>query len=437
VEPPPAPGGAESRAAHRLVLLLAGLSVVPFVANLGRFRRLYWFGDDWMLLDEIARLGGLRWLTLFFFENFVPVFKALWLGTVLAFHGYLAMLALLWLTHAAGMYLLGRLLLGAGLPVGAAAVAMVTAGLAWSNIETLGWSVQWTSILAVLFFLAALLLAVRMDRRPAGERPGWGTLAVYLTCLAASGLSHGRGVTSGLGLAVFWLLPRQEAGARRGARVGLALLSALPSAAIAAAIFLFRPGADTWGASLPPGAAQKMAAFAGYYWLLNPLFQLVWPGPISREAIVLLGALKVAILALGLWLSRGRARSCLASLVVVDAVTAVLLGLGRHWTGADFAVSWRYQYASLIAFAPALGAAASGVARLALPRWVAVALLAGWACWIGWRWTPETESWSHWRGGDVRTILQSPGDPSRYMPHTPGGITVERARALVERFGLR
>jgi hypothetical protein len=102
-------------------------------------------------------------------------------------------------------------------------------------------------------------------------------------------------------------------------------------------------------------------------------------------------------------------------------------------------VSSRYQYASLIAFAPVLGAAVTGLTprRLALSGWVAVALLAAWACWIGWRWTPETRTWSRWRGRDVRAILHAPGDPARVLPHTPGGVSVERARALVQRFDLR
>src|ERR1039458_228114 len=73
-----APGSSD-----RWILLAAGcLALAPFVAYHRLFGRLYWFGDEFDLIDQIDRIGFWRWIWLVFAANFVPVFKLLW-GVVL------------------------------------------------------------------------------------------------------------------------------------------------------------------------------------------------------------------------------------------------------------------------------------------------------------------------------------------------------------------
>lgn len=421
------------------IAILALLSIAPFLVNLGRFRRLYWFGDDWLLLDEIEKFGAIRWLSMQFFENFVPLFKAVWFGAVLAFDGsYLAMIALLWLTHAVNVYLFGGLLLRAGLSVGATRIAVVTTGLAWSNIETLAWSVQWSSLLAMLFFLAALTLALEI-----GAQPGPPRLAVvlaYLACLAASPLCHGRGVASGLALAAFWAWPESASGGSRRLRGMMALLSLVPSALVGAVMFVFGLGGKAWIGTLSPATARRMAEFGLHYWSLSPIYHLAELASAGPVVVGVLGLIKVAILGGALSRSKGRTRGCLVCLLVADLGTAVLLGLGRYWTGVIFAASSRYQYASLISFSPFLGVLVSGPARLRLRAgrlrdWIGMGLLLVWACWIAWRWVPEMKVWSRARGTDVKTLLQSRRDGAPHIPGIPG-ISLDQGRTLMVRFNL-
>src|ERR1035438_5327332 len=147
-----APGSSD-----RWILLAAGcLALAPFVAYHRMFGRLYWFGDEFDLIDQIDRIGFWRWIWLVFAENFVPVFKLLWGGGVLAFGGsYLAMVATVWLTHALNVALLGRVMRTCGLSSVAVICAQVAFGLSPANIETLAWTVQWSAVLSVTFMLLA------------------------------------------------------------------------------------------------------------------------------------------------------------------------------------------------------------------------------------------------------------------------------------------
>ena len=421
------------------IAILALLSIAPFLVNLGRFRRLYWFGDDWLLLDEIEKFGAIRWLSMQFFENFVPLFKAAWLGAVLAFDGsYLAMIALLWLTHMANVYVFGRLLLRAGLSVGATRLAVITTGLAWSNIETLAWSVQWSSLLAMLFFLAALTLALEI--RAQSGRPRLAVVLAYLACLAASPLCHGRGIVSGLALAAFWAWPEPAPGGSRRLRGTMAVLSLVPSALVGTVMFLFGLGGKAWIGTFSPVTVRRMAEFGLHYWLLSPLYHLAELDSAGPVVVGVLGLIKVAILGGALSRSKGRTRGCLVCLLVADLGTAVLLGLSRYWTGVIFAAGLRYQYASLISFSPFLGVLVSGLAPLRLRAgrlrdWVGMGLLLAWACWIGWRWAPEMKVWSLARGTAVKTLLLSRGEVAPHIPGIPG-ISLDQGRTLITRYNL-
>ena len=57
----------ERRTGEWRLLVFAGLvSLLPYVLNRGLFSRLYWFGDEFDLIDQIDRLGFWRWVWLAF-----------------------------------------------------------------------------------------------------------------------------------------------------------------------------------------------------------------------------------------------------------------------------------------------------------------------------------------------------------------------------------
>jgi len=132
-------------------------SVLPLLVFSHSFRQLYFFHDDWELLDGAFRSSLMSWaFEPFLGESVIPVFKLLWIGAVRAFGGsYFALICLLWATHLAISMLFAWLLARFDAPLPAIVIAVLTFGMSWTNIETLGWSMQWGSQLALLFFLIA------------------------------------------------------------------------------------------------------------------------------------------------------------------------------------------------------------------------------------------------------------------------------------------
>ena len=87
------------------------LALAPLIWCHQAFSEVWWFGDDWDLLDQIARVGFVKWTLVAFAENFVPLFKLLWGGMVFVSGGsYFAMICALWLTHALNVALFVSLL---------------------------------------------------------------------------------------------------------------------------------------------------------------------------------------------------------------------------------------------------------------------------------------------------------------------------------------
>src|SRR5207244_12437755 len=126
-----------------------------------------------------------------------------WGGAVFAFPvSYRAMIVLCWLTHALNVFLLGRLLDRCGFGRDAIALALLVFGLAYTNVETLGWSVQLASVLAWFFFFIAALVAFEL-----ADTWSWPRLMLLVMAVTASGLSLSRGVLTGVSLAALCLVP--------------------------------------------------------------------------------------------------------------------------------------------------------------------------------------------------------------------------------------
>ncbi len=421
------------RTAARAIALGGVAALLPPLWQWGAFRELYWFGDEWDLLSQIDQAGFGPWVWSVFAENFVPLFKVLWGGAVLLSGGsYGVMLALLWATHALNAVLFARLLHRAGFPLAAVVACQLTFGLSVVNIETLAWTVQWSAVLATTFLLLGLLAVV-------GRRGAAAALPALVLSSAASALSFSRGVLTGALLALVQLWPQARLRLDlRGRALGRAAACLLPAAATAGVIAVFASGNHR---SLE-GHLPEAATYAAWYFALNPLHRLAAVDSYGPLTTGLVGAVKLGLLAWGLRRAGAEQRHLLAALLAFDLGNSVLLGIGRHHTGLETAISSRYQYGSLLATLPFLGlafhAALERVPRaLHLRRAAAALLAAGGIAYALHGWSREAPGFAESRGTVTRRLLhEDPAPPA--MGAVPGipFLATERAKELQRRFGL-
>ncbi len=433
---PPEPDAPWKR---RLPWIGVPLALLPYLVHREAFDTLVWFADDLFLVDQLAHMGFAQWTFAFFTESFVPVFKVLWGGVLLIFDGsYPAMLRALWLTHALNTYLLGRLLARAGLGWSGVVLAQAVFALTPAHQESLGWSVQWSALLAVTCLLAGLTWLEA--RAPADGR--WRT-AVHAPLVVLAALGAGcfaRGVLTGGVFAAALLLPlvaQREWPAWR-TRLVPALACLLPALAVAAGIVLFAHGnqrsmAGHWGDALQFGLT---------YLLYNPVYLLFGEPELYTVPYHALAVLKVALVVGGFALARGRVRLLLLVLLVYDLGNAALLGIGRHHTGLYGALGQRYAYSALICLLPFAGVVFSqGLERLtAIPgrqrlAVAAVVLLLAGHFLRGW--TAPLADFVAWRGTEMRAHLAAPytTDPAATVPALDF-MHLERAKALQRAYNL-
>ena len=215
---------------ERLLPALAGiLALAPLLIYRHDFAQLFWLGDEFDLIDQIDHQGLWRWIWTVFAENFVPLFKLLWGGGLFLFHGnYLPMIVVLWLTHAVNTWLLGRLLRFHHFSWPATIFTQLIFALTPGNMETLGWSVQWSAILATTFFLLALDWHAR--REPHLQATTARRVLPLIAFCAASAFCFARGVLTGAVIAVACFCPWPVFDAAAWRRRGfVAVLCLLPS----------------------------------------------------------------------------------------------------------------------------------------------------------------------------------------------------------------
>lgn len=411
-----------------VLALFAGVSLLPFILYHDRFARLFWFGDEFDLIDQIDRLGFWRWVGIVFAENFVPLFKLLWGGAVFALWGsYAAMLAAVWIVHALNVALLGRVMRAAGLTWAAVALGVAVFGLSPINYETLGWSVQGSAVISVTFMLLAM--EGHFSARPSRLLVGW---------VAASALSFSRGVLTGPVLGVGLLLEPHSG--RRAIGGGLILRIAwllMPSVAVA----LLIAGLSSGNHQHMTGHWTEAAVYGLWYFCANPLHGLLSVEPYGWHAVVALGAMKLGLEIWVLARSSGRIRALFGMLLLFEIGNSALLGIGRYHTGLPTAVSSRYQYSSLLGFTPFVGYAFSRLMEwIRLPRAVRMAfagLVLGVLATIWIRgWSDQIAPFAVARGDQSRRILfEDPDPPKDGVPGIPG-LPMERAKTLVKKYRL-
>ncbi|MCC6416102.1 MAG: hypothetical protein IT582_09350 [Opitutaceae bacterium] len=435
-EPPPAP---ESwRARLLLPATIGGVALLPFLIWQGEFKKLFWFGDGYFLLDQLAAMGFRDWTLRAFAENFVPLFKLLWGGAALAFDGsYAAMLWLLWLTHAFNAAVFARWLRRGGFAPWPTVVAVGVFALAPTNLETLGWSIQWSAVLATTFMLLGLWWLER--NRHLANRLSWTLHWPLAMCSAASACCFSRGVLTGGVFAAALLCPvlaaRDWAALRQ--RLPAAFICLTPSVAVSLVIMSAASGNHQHLA----GHGVAIAQFAASYFWLNPFYAWAATGPASTVLVLTSGALKLAILIGGLLWAGERSRRLLWVLLIFDLGNALLIGVGRYHTGFLAAMSSRYQYGSLFATLPfAVVCLQRGLAWLRAPRLrfglaaLVVASLAA-ICLAGW--PSELRHFTGWRGSELRALMAAPAtsDPNAEVPGLEH-MHIERAKALQRAFNL-
>jgi len=399
------------------VVVSALASMLPLIVWWRQFALLFFFHDDWDLLQGASINAFIPWLFQpFVGEQAIPLFKFLWIAAVrLSGGSYLALVVLLWVTHFAILLLFGWLLLRIGLSAPASAIAVVTLGLPWSNMETLGWAMQWSALLPILFLLIAwhILLGILDGRR-------W--LLSYVLCLLACGLVGTRGIFYGGVLAAFVLVfPKAK---QKGWLIGWSLL---PSVLLTVATLLIKH-------SGPLGRSASLSSevsFAAHDLLLNPLYTLIsYPGRhVGFLALLLFGTLKAAVFVVAIMSEKKTLlRAMLLTLLVFDVLNALALGYGRAYTGDSATVSSRYQYISLLCFGPALGWVVSK-----LRKEVAVVFVLLWLGGLGYPWKTHIGRWAVSRGSDLRIALRTSSPEANFDPTS---LTAAQARDLMERYGL-
>ena len=420
------------------VALIGGLAaLLPFVLWQAEFRKLFWFADDLFLVDQHAQMGFGKWTFSMFAENFVPLFKLLWGGALLGFGGsYSTMLWFLWLTHALNTALLGRLLFRAGVPWLGVAFAMTVFALPAANLETLGWSVQWSAILALTFLFGGLLWhETHTVRHSAWSWHGHAPLVLFAT---ASALCFSRGVLTGGVLAAAMLLPLMSDRTGMGWRMRAALSCLVPAVLVTVIITQFGGGNPQRMAGQWDDALQ----FALTFLLLNPGHLLFGEPALGSVPSLAIGALKVAVLIAGFVLAHGGTRRLLVLLFLFDVGNAIILGIGRHHTGLIAATGSRYCYGSLAATLPFAAVVVSWAFERMIkphrPRRVAAAVLLVLVAGLLLRgWPRQLPAFTGWRGVEMRQLMQGPyiTDPAATVPALDF-MHLERAKALQRAYRL-
>lgn len=418
---------------HACLVVLALAALAPFLLHLRQFGQLFWFGDEWDLLDQIDRVGMWQWSYQMFAENFVPVFKLLWAGAVhLGGGSYLFMLTLMWLTHALNVYLAGRLLRAAGAGSVTTLAVQMLFGLPPANWETLAWSVQWSAMLSTLFLLVGALVLMPALRSPGHPLPWPRTIAV-LACALASAWAFSRGVLTGGLFALAWGAVMGRAAPRR--IWGPAAVWLAPSLLTALLIATFAGGNH----HRMSGHLLDAATYALGNFLLNPFHALLEIDSYGPTTTALLAVIKLALLGWGLGRASGALRLLLVLALIFDLGNAALLGLGRYHTGIETAVSSRYQYGSLLATAPFLGFwlehLVTRSAHPAVRRPLQVAVLAGLLL-VARGWSVQLAVVVPGRGLALREALQAAPADQRFEVGAIPSMTLQRAREIAAEFEL-
>jgi len=423
--------------------LYAVAALGPMLWCWGYVSDLFWFGDDWDLLDQIWTEGFWRWMARPFAENYTPVFKTLWTGAVRTSGGnYSVMMAVNWITHAGSVGLFAIWLRRSGFDTLVVGLSALGLGLAVANLESLAWSVQFSPLLAQLFFFAAAAYLEGMLRTESWSRS---SLAILGLLVAGGALSFARGVLTGPALVAGLLLARllpTDIPRLPWRRIVIVSVVVVAPCIFAAVMIKLYAGGNQQKLGGPEAVLMPAFWFGAYYLMATPLIWLIPLGTWGWRTVTFLGFVKGALLVGGWRAATANERRILAMLLLLDLASAALLGLGRYHTGLPSVTASRYQYVALVCFLPFLGLCLrAGVKRVRLPdrgrTLVAGVAVTAFVVHVAWEWPRKLDEWAGWRGRNARRILFETPDPPAVgaIPGIPK-MTTERAREIVEHYHL-
>ncbi len=413
--------------------LIGAMSLLPLFACWHDLRELFWFGDDWDLIDQIDHYGFWSWVARPFAENYEPLFKLAWGGVLFGGGGsYALMLAAMWLTHALTVALVAKLLRAAGFSWFVTLFSCAAFGLAAIQVEMLVWSTQWSAGLATLFLVGAALVYFQTASWT------WPRQLALAALVVASALSFSRGVLAGIALGAVAIFSGWIGGASRRPQWRLAALCLGPALIVTLVIAVF----SHLHSGRFAGHTAEIFRFGSWYFALSPLHRWADIDSWGWRTTALLGCAKVALIVFAFARTRGTRRELLALLLLVELGNAVLLGLGRFHTEIEATISSRYQYSSLICTMPFLACALEALLDYlpdfdSLRRAAAIAAIVIGA-WIAARhWPTNARQWSTDLGRTTRTLLFVDSHPpeKEAVPGIPA-MSTARAKELVAKYHL-
>lgn len=411
----------------------------PLVVHSQYFWKFFYFMDEWALIDQMESLGYYTWVFGFFAENFVPVFKLLWSGLIFAGGGnYHLLLIAGFANHMVILFLMGYLLRMWGLGLFPILFSQLVVGLNYTHIEVLSWSSQWTALLAFTSFLLVLIpfSQAYLEKKVIS----WWMCGVIALVSSAGALSFSRGVLNGVVLVatcvVLWLLrdPRVKYTWRP------AFFAMAPCVVIALIIAIW---SYTHSANFSNSGSRLGIIVSHFLYRisLNPWYQQIRGLQISVSLSILLLQLNLLAAGLGIYWAKPRFRPLLYVLILFFLGDAALLALGRNHLPVDTVPAWRYQYFTLVVFAPFVGLVVEKLIQFMPFQYVrmacyAVALL--WTSqWVFKPWKHHLPTWSEHRGTITRELLVA--EDLDLKDHTISRyhkVTNERSVELKEKYNL-
>lgn len=437
-----------------LVLLAVLAPLLGFIFLYPQLKLLFWFGDELHLLSEIRHEGYWKWVTSNFAENFVPLFKLLWGGGVFVFGGsYFAMVLTVWITHAVNAALIASLLHQMRVPALGIAFGVITFSLSHSTHESLGWTVQWSAVLANTFLLAALnILASAMRSTITPTRA-----ALCIVSVVASSMCFSRGILVCATVsfaALVWALTLYKARDVKGGFSYLLVGCGALVPAVLSSIMIFKGSTGNHQSflSFEPEVMRKMYYFALHAFAMNPLSRLFGDDNVSWNELYVCLAIKAVVV---VWafavVRRYGAVACtiLITFFAFELGSSILLGIGRYHTELRFAIGSRYQYEYLISLAPFIAVALGSIRDFSSGQKHQDTVLpilrlgfVAWLCILAWQWPATIEHWSGWHGTEGRRALLEMSAPPPGMTGTqlwlgiPPIISYEEAKAVTREFRL-
>lgn len=417
-----------------LGFVLASLS--PIAARYHRWGRLFWFGDDWDLINKLQILGFRRWLFDPFAESFCPIGKLVY-GAMVVRPGA-RYIDFLWATQGlrALMFLLVAVAVRRALSTAAAVVFAVFSLLylvSPSGVEVFAWAPQLLTALSHTFFAALVLVAALefMSNSSISRK----RVIIVMVLQAFCCLSFTRGIVLcgvlSLGLV---LKAADTTGVSRIRQYGNQLrrrfiLLVVP----AVCLVLSTRFARVRNPNLKLSAVPSVLNWTIRFFALNPFARVL---QIERQAIglvVVLAGLQIGMAAYVYRLHSPIGRLALW-VMAAEAGAALAGGIGRFHTGPGAAVASRYQDMPALAFFLLLTVVIAS-------RWSITTVVVGVAWGIALlvstsQWRVDLRYWTAVRGDDIRYAVESAPDPAAPMPAVPF-ISIGRARELVRQYQLK